>query len=628
MIDVSGYVFKGADMRTFIRGSALGLTIWAQAALVPSAALACGGFFCNQAQPVNQAAEGIIFADNGDGTTTAVIQIRYQGPSKSFSWLLPISSAPKSDADIGIASNLAFQRLQAATNPNYRLTTKIEGVCKQDDGVLQTATGSSSNSAGGSSSAGTPLVVVEASGVVGSFEWTVISVNASSANPADAAVAWLQENGYDVPSGSPQLLRPYLESGMHLLALRLTKGADSGSIRPIILTYEGTQPSIPMKLTAVAANADMGVLTWVLGKSRSVPQNYLSLELNEARINWFNANTNYNSVVTAAADDAGGQGFVTEFAGPASTLKSQVWTAVDEANWTQFKTAPPQASNLFFNQAVSQYGQWDGFWDTTRAVVTLPAGVSFDQLKACSTCYAATVSFEPASYLAELEKSVIEPVKRVQKLIDAHPQITRMYTTLSADEMTLDPLFTFNADLPAVSNQHVADRVVECNPNVAFSQAPWRIQLPQGGVIRGVGSQTGTWPAALGNLPPNRTIVRTAASGEGKLLEDNSADIEAQLTAYNAGMSTGGSAGTVAAAGTPGTAGKSGMPGTIVAPPRDASAGGMAGNPFYDDVVPAAPRGGAARGGDCSVARGGHPLVAFFGASALGVLLARRRRRY
>src|SRR3954469_24098629 len=111
-------------MRSFIRSGVLGLAAWAASAWMPSAALACGGFFCNSAQPVNQAAEGIIFADNGDGTTTAVIQIQYQGPAQSFSWLLPISSVPKSDNDIGIASNLALQRLQSATNPSYSLTVR------------------------------------------------------------------------------------------------------------------------------------------------------------------------------------------------------------------------------------------------------------------------------------------------------------------------------------------------------------------------------------------------------------------------------------------------------------------------------------------------------------------------
>jgi hypothetical protein len=89
----------------------------------PEDARACGGFFCSQAAPVNQAAERIVFADNGNGTVTAVSQILYQGPSESFSWLLPISTVPKSDADIAIASNVAFARLQSRTNPNYTRTT-------------------------------------------------------------------------------------------------------------------------------------------------------------------------------------------------------------------------------------------------------------------------------------------------------------------------------------------------------------------------------------------------------------------------------------------------------------------------------------------------------------------------
>src|SRR6478752_1333126 len=104
-------------MRSFLRVPLVMGVVCAFGTLVPATAQACGGLFCNAAQPVNQAAEGIIFADIDDAATTAVIQIQYQGPSQNFSWLLPISSVPKSDADIGIASNLALQRLQAATNP-------------------------------------------------------------------------------------------------------------------------------------------------------------------------------------------------------------------------------------------------------------------------------------------------------------------------------------------------------------------------------------------------------------------------------------------------------------------------------------------------------------------------------
>jgi len=585
-------------MRAILRTSLIGVAVWATSSLLPASASACGGFFCNTAQPVNQAAEGIIFADNGDGTVTAVIQIKYQGPSKSFSWLLPISSVPKTDSDIGVASNLAFQRLQSATNPNYSLTVRVEGTCKQEQNLgIGSSSGGASSAGVGPTTAepGGDGVTVEASGVVGAFEWTVISLDKSLADPADVAVTWLKTNGYDVPSMAPELLGPYLQDGMYLLALRLTKGADSGSIRPIVLTYKGTQPSIPIKVTAVAANDDMGVLTWVLGKTRAVPQNYLSLELNEARINWFNAASNYNSVVTDAANDAGGQGFVTEFAGPSSTLKQAIWTQFDDSNWTSFQNTVYQSFSEFFTRAYQTYGQYDGFWDATRNAVTLPANVTFDAFKLCPNCYAAQIQFDPAAYLAELDKGVIEPIKLVQNLVDAHPELSRMYTTMSADEMTLDPLFTFNPDLKDVSNVHTAVRVIECDPSLYQFDAPWRIELPQGGVVRGAANaaNAATWPAALSDLPPNRLIVRTGVSGSGEVVEDDSGAIKNQLATYNAGVGNGASAGNSAGAG--------------------------------NGDQPTNTTNSA--GGGCSVAGKGNPLSALGVALALGAALIRRRRR-
>jgi len=525
-------------MRTVLRTTLLGAAALLASAFTPGVASACGGFFCNQSQPVNQAAEGIIFADNGDGTVTAVIQIQYQGPSTSFSWLLPISSV-KID-QIGVASNLALQRLQSATNPNYTLTTTVEGTCKDDLRANPSNAGSASGGPTVSLSPGDggKGVTVEASGIVGPYDVTVIKLDASLTDPAATAVDWLTMNGYDVPPGGADLLGPYLKSGLQLLALKLTKGVDAGSIRPIVLTYPGTQASIPIKLTAVAANENMGVLTWVLGSARAVPQNYLSLELNEARINWFNASSNYNSVVIAAANDAGGRGFVTEMAAPSSTLKNVVWTQQDAASWTSFKGALYQSFSDFFSQAYGRYGQYDGFWDATQSVVTLPTSVKFDDFKLCPNCYASQIQISSLSaYIAALQAKVIDPMTLVQNLIDAHPEVTRMYTTMSPKDMTLDPLFTFNPDRPDVSNVHTAKRVIECNANVSQSQAPWRIELPQGGVVRGAAAQVGTWPGALDGLPPSQRILQVGQSGEGKVIEDNASLTKSGLDAYNATVS-------------------------------------------------------------------------------------------
>ncbi len=158
-------------MKHGIWGWVVGASLAAGASLSSSHASACGGFFCSQTQGVNQAAERIVFAQNEDGTVTAVIEIMYQGPADKFSWLLPISSVPQ---EVQVGSSLAFQRLQQATNPQYFLTTSVEGTCDElPRGGAGGASGFPSNeggddavSAGGESSAGSG-VTVEASGFVG-----------------------------------------------------------------------------------------------------------------------------------------------------------------------------------------------------------------------------------------------------------------------------------------------------------------------------------------------------------------------------------------------------------------------------------------------------------------------------
>lgn len=503
-------------------------------------AAACGGFFCNTSQPVNQAAERIVFSENSDNTVTAVIQIQYQGPAEKFAWLLPIPTAPTPE-QFKVSSNLAFARLQALTNPQYLLNTTIEGQCEEEDFFGGGDDAPEADGAGDPTDAPSEEpggVTVEASGSVGPFDWEVISVSEGTEDPASVAVQWLGEHDYAVPESTAGLVGPYLEDGLFLLAVKLTKTADAGAIRPIVITYAADRAMIPVKLTSVAANDDMGVMTWLLGEGRGVPENYLSLEVNEARLNWFNANANYNQVIIEAADDSGGQGFVTEYAGGTGTFEGQIWYEYEETQWTGFQTATYGSLGEMFMTAYYDFGSYDGFWDVIDANVTLPNEVSLDDLKLCPDCYSEEVEFSPGTLVSALEELVIEPMRVVQDLIDAHPHMTRLYTTLSAEEMTLDPLFTFNPDLEDVSNIHTAERIIECRPDLLQSEAPWRIELPQGDVVRGTGADavSQTWPDALNALPPNRRIKRQSSSGAGKVLEDNAAKITAALAMYNSNV--------------------------------------------------------------------------------------------
>lgn len=510
-------------------------------------ASACGGLFCNAALPVNQAAERIIFATNDDGTVTAAIEVQYEGPAESFAWVLPV---PAGEIAVGVSSKLALDRLDNQTNPIYRLNVIFDPECPVPNAAGGGGFGSAPSAESGVDSADDPSVQVVQEGNAGPYDYQVIAVNPDLDDPAEVAVEWLTENDYDLGELGPDVLRPYLESGLNLVAFRLTKGSDSGSIRPIMLTYRSEQPFIPIRPTAVAANDDMGVKVWVLGSARAIPENYLHLELNESLINWFNPNSNYNDVIIAAADEAGGQGFVTEQAGPASEFSEIIYTAGDAALWNELRTGQFSSIEAFITSAVSYFGSYDGFLDVLRNVVPLRDGTTPEQLVACTRCYFAVdvpvrneayppTEFDPDAdpildldvsvFLEEMDELVIGPLEDTSALFEKNSNVTRMYTTLSPEEMTVDPSFTFNPELEDVSNVHVADQTMMC----ATDGPGWRIDLPQGMTVEGDGQ---TWPLGLDSgMPANLRILQLSTSGGGIAIEDNAAVIGAMLADLGVG---------------------------------------------------------------------------------------------
>lgn len=76
--------------------------------------------------------------------------------------------------------------------------------------------------------------------------------------------------------------------------------------------------------------------------------------------------------------------------------------------------------------------------------------------------YLDTLEFDAVAATTDLSERVVEPLVSGQAQLDASPYLTQMFTTISPDEMTLDPEFAFNADLPDVDNNHMARLNVQC----------------------------------------------------------------------------------------------------------------------------------------------------------------------
>ena len=120
------------------------------------------------------------------------------------------------------------------------------------------------------------------------------------------------------------MIDAYVRENKYFVALKLLNGVGVRSIQPIVLTFKGVEACVPLRLTAIAANPNMPVLVWVLGDERVAPRGFYEIKIDEMRIDWPRAGSNYfgpNGLVSLAANEAGGKAFVTEYAGPSTVAR-------------------------------------------------------------------------------------------------------------------------------------------------------------------------------------------------------------------------------------------------------------------------------------------------------------------
>ncbi|MBV1861423.1 MAG: DUF2330 domain-containing protein [Nannocystaceae bacterium] len=474
---------------------ALGLT------LTPADAEACGGTFCDAgpvAMPVDQSGENILFVIE-DGTVEAHVQIQYQGDPEAFAWVVPVMAVPEIEA----GSDALFQNMLSASVPTFQTTSVFEdcgsegrrgggfGGCSAEDASAALESDSGAN--GVPFDDGDPQVVSR--GTAGAFEYAVLE-----GGTIEGVVDWLEDNGYAQDDEAPAELQAYLDKDFLFVAFKLRGGTGVDEIHPVVIRYEGDEPCVPIRLTRIAATDDMGVRAFFLGESRVAPTNYRSVELNLAAIDWQTLGANYESVVTQAVDAEGseGHGFVTEYAGASSVVLSD---GILDSRWDarRYREATPQAAvdELGLQGLLSCRG--DSCSATHPLIAGVlerflprPAGVSFEAYYGCISCSedADLESWDPGAFADELEARIIGPAEHAIDVLNSHRYLTRLYTTLSPQEMTLDPIFHETADLEEVTNVHDATMVFAC-------EGPDYVEFDDGTRLALAGAPDPAQPAAL-----------------------------------------------------------------------------------------------------------------------------------
>ena len=589
--------------------AALGLSLLAAVLAPATPAQACGGLFCNSAQPVTQDAERILFARDGD-TMHMLVKLTYAGPPIDFGWLLPVPA----DVSTRIGSVALFDSFDQGLAPIFALQQVFDPACAPDFGGAGGVGGEGgAGGQGGEGGGGEPPVQVISREVVGPYDQAVLR-----AENVGELETWLTDNGFQFPPGAGPLLQDYLDAGSAVLALKLVADATDRDVVPLHLTFTSDIPAIPLRPTAVAAQPDMGIIVHLLGPSRAVPINYNHVQINEAAIDWVNRGANYTDVVAQAADEAGGQAFVTDAAGPARGRPRGVFyfepttTTLAELAATTTLGGPFEVSGFFLDVDVNR---------VLAHHVVPPEGVALADFLNCFDCYDPdwrARAFDGAAFAAELDRDVMASRALVYDLYAIHPYLTRLYTTMSAHEMASDPIFAFNPDLEDVSPQRLATQHISCTPEgfpdfdntvieTADGQrvptgdgAPRFIQRQNGETVRGEDTRA----AAI--------VERMFVSGQPELIEAYTPEPDPDGGVGGEG-GAGGNGGTGGFGAQGGSGGAGGGNGNL-----DAGAGGAGGGSAGDGTSD----GGCA----CDVADGRAPVAPT--ALLLGLLgLTRRRRR-
>jgi hypothetical protein len=499
------------------------------------AAHACGCFAPpNPSVPIVQSGERIIFAMQ-DGVVTAHIQIQYSGDPEEFAWLVPMPAVP----ELALGTDELFRAVGQATQPSYQLIWNFPGDCNSSSPGCGDSLADASPAEPPPRGGDGPLVLRDA---IGPYDYAVLE-----AGQKQPMLDWLAENGFFVPAGTDDAVTPYIRPGGYFLALRLRKGQSAGDLQPIVVEYQSQLPQIPIVLTSVAADPDMPLLVWIFGEHRAIPRNFFHAHVNDARINWLDGGSNYFAVVGAALDEADGHhAFITEFAGPTADFGPLLGTP---ERFTNLDVLPTLADPAAYLDAMRESGfPAPGLGDYTSQVLStldrhLPIPPALIEAEAmigqpvdpqsfyqAFRYYAdrypellddAYAAFDPAALTAELEERVVVPTLAAAALFLDHPYVTRLFSMLSPEEMTRDPVFSFNPDLPGVSNVHLATLDLRtcspAGPAVLTTEQGWRLYLPEG-------TASADWLEA--QQPASLRVETLREEGAPELVSDNAEAID------------------------------------------------------------------------------------------------------
>jgi hypothetical protein len=316
-------------------------------------AKACGGCFVPPGPSTQVTAHRMAFAVSAK-RTVLWDQITYVGDPTDFGWVLPI----RGKVDVGVSSDQLFDRLENSTAPQVTSPPPPscpppERRCRKD---CFDRAGGFADSGTASPASDTSSVDVWSTDVVGPYEATQLS-----ATDGTALRNWLTDHAYVLPASIGPVIDKYIAEGFGFLVIKLVPQKSSADrMVPIRIGFDGSSPSLPLRMIAAGTGAKVGIKLFVMGDGRWEAKNFANEEIKTADLvwDWQAMGSNLGPLEISLIEKHAGKVFVTETSEdvlkstllsglPAGTVTTEAGTTFSTiTDATELETAFPAKSAM------------------------------------------------------------------------------------------------------------------------------------------------------------------------------------------------------------------------------------------------------------------------------------------
>lgn len=243
------------------------------------AALAFCGFYVAKADVslFNQASQ-VIIARDGNRTILTMAN-DFKGDAKEFALVVPVPTVIKKE-QVKVGNAKTLQRLDAFTAP--RLVEYFDSdPCAPVllERALPSSAAMEGNKVGARQDASSLGVRIEEKFTVGEYDILILSAKESA-----GLETWLNQNGYKLPKGAREVLRPYVRDNMKFFVAKVNlqelEKSDSQFLRPLLIAYESPKFMLPIRLGMVNAKGDQDLIIYLLSSKGQIEvTNYRTVKI-------------------------------------------------------------------------------------------------------------------------------------------------------------------------------------------------------------------------------------------------------------------------------------------------------------------------------------------------------------